>query len=253
MRFPTISVEELPTAPLFGELRYGFELAGLLATREFRRPAGSSEGPPVLLVPGFMAGDSSLSVLGDWLRRRGSRVARSGILLNSDCSERTMAGIESRLQRLAEGAGGRVALIGQSRGGALARVAAQRRPDLVGALVMLGSPVRAPLCVDPLVLGTLRSVARLGDLGVPRMLSSECHDGSCCAEFREDLLAPLDPDVRAVAIYSRSDAIVAWQACLDPCAEHVEVASSHTGMSVNQQVYGVLAKVLDEEAERWSG
>jgi len=132
-------------------------------------------------------------------------------------------------------------------------VAALRNPDLVSTLVMLGSPVLDPLSVGPAVLGAVRSVARLGDLGVPGMLSSECGDGPCCSAFREDLRAPLSPAVRAIAIYSRSDGIVSWEACLDPCAEHVEVESSHGGMSVNPGVYRVLAGILDEEGDRWIG
>jgi hypothetical protein len=96
-------------------------------------------------------------------------------------------------------------------------------------------------------LNTLRSVARLGDLGVPGMLSMKCADGPCCESFRADLEAPLPDAVRAVSVYSRSDGIVSWDACLDPWAEHVEVDSSHTGMSVNSRVYRVIASVLDEE------
>jgi len=37
------------------------------------------------------------------------------------------------------------------------------------------------------------------------------------------------------------------------CAEHIEVDSSHTGMSVNARVYRQLAQILDQEAERWTG
>jgi triacylglycerol lipase len=244
---------EAPAVPFRGELRYGLELARLLADRDFRRPSRPPGDSAVLLVPGFMAGDQSLSVLAGWLRRRGSRTAGAGMLLNSDCAERAVGGIELRLRRLADRADGRVALIGQSRGGALARVAALRNPDLVSTLVMLGTPVLDPLGVAPAVLGAVRSVARLGDLGVPGMLSTECRDGPCCASFREDLRAPLPSAVRAVAIYSRSDGIVSWEACLDPCAEHVEVESSHAGMSVNAQVYRVLARILDREGDRWIG
>lgn len=175
------------------------------------------------------------------------------MLFNTDCAERALDGIESRLLRLADRVSGPVVVIGQSRGGELARVAALRNPGLVSALVMLGSPVLDPLSIGPVVLGAVRSVARLGDLGVPRMFSSECGDGPCCATFREDLRAPLTPAVRAVAIYSRSDGIVSWEACLDPCAEHVEVESSHGGMSVNVGVYRVLGSILDEEGDRWTG
>jgi len=235
-------------APLLGELRYGAELMRLLAERDFLRPSRRHAAPAVLLVPGFMAGDGSLGVLAQWLRRRGSRTSRSGILINSNCAEQTIDGVQSRLRRLAERDGGRVVLIGQSRGGALARVAAARNPDLVSTVVMLGSPVVAPLDVGPAVLGAVKVVAKLGDLGVPGMLSTECRDGDCCEAFREDLRAELPSSVRAVSVYSRSDGIVSWQACLDPSAEHVEVRASHGGMSVHREVYRVLAGILDSAA-----
>jgi triacylglycerol lipase len=250
---PLAAPAEVPDLPLRGELRYGLELARLLADRDFLRPSAAPGQPPVLLVPGFMAGDPSLSVLAGWLRRRGSHTAGAGMLLNANCAERSVGRLETRLRGLAERAEGRVTLVGQSRGGELARVLALRNPDLTGALVMLGSPVLNPLSVGPTVLGAVRSVARLGDLGMPGMLSSECGDGPCCAPFREDLLAPLPEAVRAVAIYSLSDGIVSWEACLDPSAEHVAVESSHTGMSVNPQVYRELAAILDREADQWTG
>jgi triacylglycerol lipase len=250
---------------LRSELRYGLELARLVTEREFLRPRRDPEAPPVLLVPGFMAGDQSLRVLAGWLHRRGTPTAAAGIRMNVGCAERMVAGIEARVRTLAERTGKRIAIIGQSRGGALARVAAVRNPELVGTLAMLGSPVLDPLSVAPAVLGAVRSVARLGDLGVPGLFSTECRDGDCCAAFRTDLMAPLPDDLRAVAVYSRSDGIVSWEACLDPYAECVEVDSSHAGMSVNLGVYRVLTDVLGEysagadattleqRGRRWSG
>ena len=233
--------------PLHGELRYGLELARLATDRAFVLPEHRSDAPPVLLVPGFMAGDPSLAVMRGWLMRRGSRTATAGIRFNVDCGERVTGRIEERLGRLAEQAGRRVVIIGQSRGGELARVVAVRNPDLVSTVVMLGSPVLAPLRVGPGVMSAVRSVARLGDMGMPGMFSSRCGDGECCAAYRTDLASALRDDVRAVAVYSRTDGIVSWEACLDPQARHVEVSSSHTGMSVNRNVYRVLSEVLDEE------
>jgi pimeloyl-ACP methyl ester carboxylesterase len=230
--------------PLRGELRYGLELARLAAAREFLRPPRATHAAPVMLIPGFLAGDQSLAVLRGWLRRRGSRTASAGVWLNVDCAERALSGMERRLERLAERSGRRVVLIGQSRGGELARVLAVRRPDVVSTLLMLGSPVLDPLDIGSPVLRAVRSVARLGDLGVPRMFSTRCAEGECCAAFRQDLQAPMPAAVEAVAIYSRSDGVVSWKACLDPHARHVEVVSSHGGMSVNWAVYRVIAEAL---------
>jgi triacylglycerol lipase len=243
-------VNEALDLPLRGELRYGVELARLLADPEFFFPRQRTHAPAVLLVPGFMAGDQSLSALRGWLRRRGCRTASAGIWLNVDCSERTASAVEARLRTLARRAQRPVVVIGQSRGGEVARVLAVRNPDLVGSLVMLGSPVLAPLSVGPTVLRAVRSVARLGDLGVPGTFSTQCGDGPCCAVFRRDLQAPLPPEVKAVSIYSRSDGIVSWRACLDPCADQVEVESSHSGMSVNRAVYRLLAEILDDHGRR---
>jgi hypothetical protein len=48
-----------------------------------------------------------------------------------------------------------------------------------------------------------------------------------------------------VSIYSRSDGIVDWRACLDPAAEHVEVRASHIGMAVNGEVYAAVGAALE--------
>jgi pimeloyl-ACP methyl ester carboxylesterase len=238
--------------PLRGELRFGFEFARLAADPDFIRPKRQPDAPPALLVPGFLAGDSSLVALRGWLRRRGSRTAAAGIWLNVDCGEQAVRRLEVRMREFAGRTGRRIVVVGQSRGGELARVLAVRNPDAVSARVMLGSPVLDPLSVGAPVMRAVRSVARLGDIGVRGVFSTECAHGECCAAFRDDLQAPLGPGVRAVSVYSRSDGIVSWRACLDPSAEQVEVDSSHCGMSVNRGVYRVLSEILEEERQ-WSG
>jgi triacylglycerol lipase len=247
------NVAALPAAPLWGELRYSGELMRLLADPELRSARRGPDAQPVLLIPGFMAGDGSLGLLRYWLRRRGHRVAVSGMRANVDCAERSVGRLQKQLQAFAADCARPVVLIGQSRGGALARALAVREPGSVSALVMLGSPVRDPLAVSAPVLRTVRWVARLGDLGLPGVLSSSCRDGACCATFRDDMSAGLAPEVRAIAVHSRSDAIVDWSACLDPHAEQVEVDSSHCGMSVHPAVYRTLVQLLDRSEEvAWS-
>ncbi len=229
-------------APLYAELRYWPELAGLFADGRFRSPGRAPHRPPVLLIPGFMAGDASLSLLAGWLRRRGHRVRLSGIRINAGCAGRELTRLEQVLAELDEPA----IVIGQSRGGTLARALAVRHADAVAAVVMLGSPVLDPLAVSPNVMRTVRSVARLGDLGVPGVFSSDCRDGDCCTDYYGLLRAPLTEDMVALMIYSRSDAIVDWHACIDPSATCVEIDGSHCGMAINPRVYRELERILDE-------
>lgn len=248
---------EAPVAPLWGELRYGGELARLLAgqalsaRRLLARRRESAQ--PILLIPGFMAGDSSLTVMRSWLRRRGHRVSMSGLRLNAGCAEQIVSRLQEQLWSFATRCEEPVVVIGQSRGGALARSLAVREPENVAGLVMLGSPVCDPLAVSPRVLRTVRMMARLGDLGLSRLFSSSCAEGECCETFWEDMTAPLPEHIESISVFSRSDAIVDWQACLDPHSRSVEVESSHCGMSVHPAVYRVLEEMLDRPRElAWS-
>ena len=228
-------------APLYAELRYWPELAGLLADGRFRSPAPAAHRAPVLLIPGFMAGDASLTLLAGWLRRRGHIVRMSGIRINTGCAGRELARLEEVLAAFQEP----TIVIGQSRGGTLARALAARHPEMVAAVVMLGAPVLDPLAVSPSVMRTVRSVARLGDLGMPGVFSTECRAGDCCTDYYALLRSPLTDGMVALMIYSRSDAIVDWHACLDPSATCIEVDGSHCGMAVNARVYEELERVLE--------
>jgi len=226
---------------IHAELRYWPELARLLTDGRFRSPRRAAGRPPILLIPGFMAGDASLTVLAGWLRRRGHPVRPSGMRINMGCAGDILTRLEAALAAFDTP----VIVIGQSRGGTFARALAARHPDAVAGVVMLGSPVLDPLAVSASTLRTVRYLAALGDLGVPGLFSSDCRDGSCCAEYYDLLRAPLAPATAALSVYSRSDAIVDWRACLDPHARCVEIDGSHCGMSVNARVYRELELVLD--------
>ena len=91
---------------LLAEARVQLELATLLASEVYRGvgvPRG--DGAPVVLVPGFLAGDPSLAVLRAWLRRLGHRTYRSGIAWNVDCSETAVRRLDRRVTDVAERTG----------------------------------------------------------------------------------------------------------------------------------------------------
>jgi pimeloyl-ACP methyl ester carboxylesterase len=234
--------------PLWREGLAGIEAAALLRSRIWRGagvPRG--DGRPVLLIPGFLAGDGSLLTLTRWLRSNGYRTQRAGIRANVDCSTEACARLEARLEALAHKTGEPVALIGQSRGGTFARALAARRPDLVSGIVTLGAPTVSQLRIHPLVLAHVGVIGALGSARVPGMFRLSCLRGECCREFRDECTRPVD--VPYTALYSRSDGIVDWRSCLDPHAELVEVRASHLGMGLNAEVYAELANALGRLAD----
>jgi triacylglycerol lipase len=237
--------------PLWRESRVALEAAHLLRSPVWRGTGVvPGEGRPVLLVPGFMAGDGSLATMAKWLRANGYWTRRAGIRSNIGCSQTACERLEERVEALAERTGQRVAIVGQSRGGVLARVVAVRRPDLVSGIVCLGAPTLSMLRVHPFVLLQVGLVGALGTGRVPGLLSLSCLRGGCCEAFRTDLVAEFPSSVRYVSAYSRSDGIVDWHACLDPAAdEHAEVRASHCGMAVSEDVYRLLAGTLAEFAD----
>ncbi|MGI5499273.1 alpha/beta fold hydrolase [Lentzea sp. CA-135723] len=216
------------------------------------RDANPQEGAGlgVVLVPGFGASDVSLSFATTWLRDRGYEPTGAGVGFNVGCTSELVDRVEQRLEEHVEATGGPVVLLGQSRGGGLARLAAARRPDLVRGLVMLGSPVLDPLGAHPHVLLAARALTRLSSIGVPGLMDGDCLSGACFEDNVAAATAPLE--VPALSVYSKSDGIVPWRLSLDPYAECVEVHSTHTGMGLDPDVYLALRPRLAEwAAERF--
>jgi triacylglycerol lipase len=202
------------------------------------------DGRPVMLVPGFMAGDQTLTRMAVWLRTGGFQLARSGIEWNTRCMEPTVIDLEQRLERAVERTGKRALLVGQSRGGTIGRALATLRPDLIGSLVTLGSPLRDQLAVKPRIWPTILAVGTLGSLGVPGMFSFNCLRGDCCTRTRAAVVAPFPDEVEFVSLFSRSDEVVNWESCLDPAAIQVEVDVSHMGMGFSREVWDAIADEL---------
>ncbi len=210
----------------------------------------SGEGRPVFLIPGYLAGDGSLTPLAVALRAAGFRPETAGIRLNIGCASAMIGLIETRLAAHVAANGGQKAIvIGQSRGGSFGRLLAARRPDLVASLITLGTPLLDPLAVNLLVLLNIGAVGALGDFGFPGVLSTRCmRAGACCDDFWRDSMGKLPEAMPFLSVYSRSDGIVDWRACLDPAARHAVVDSSHCGMAFNVEVFRAIGIELERRA-----
>jgi triacylglycerol lipase len=204
----------------------------------------SRVGEPVLLVPGFMAGDYTLGAMSRTLRRRGYRTYRSHITANIGCTLDAAAALEARIESIAIRRGSRVSIVGHSLGGMLARGLAVRRPDLVAGIVTMGSPMLAPGAHHIALTAGVEALVRLSRSGLPGMMSEECVAGRCARQSFEESREPMPPGVGFTAIYSKRDGIVDWRACVDPAARAVEVTASHCGMALDPRVIDTVTHAL---------
>ncbi len=244
-----LELPPLPEARWWGdhlrETRWALELSRLLVDPVLHGidvPRG--DGRPVILLPGFGAGDQTLLVLAAWLRRIGYRPSLCGFVVNLGCSDRALDRVDRRLEELHRRHGRRIAVIGHSRGGHYARALAHRRPELVSHAVSIGAGLRGMLATSyptQLAAGAVRSAT----LRSGRARSSLCLTQECDCAFARDFSGAFPTDrVRLTSIYSREDGVVHWQSALVPYGSCIEVTGSHVGLVFNRKTYRAIAATL---------
>ena len=206
--------------------RCAFELAGLFVSAPWLAAAPRGQGETVVVLPGFSLDDHSTLVLRAWLTWLGYRAHALGA--GPNFGRRTFGEQNERLTSLVAGIRGddKVALIGHSLGGALAREYAREHPAQVSRVITLGSPYAGDETSMPAPVVWLR-----------RKLTGEDPNA------RPDR-SPLP--VPHTAIFSESDGIVAAFDCRDVSdgADNVEVVGSHVGLMVNAMAFRVIAERL---------
>lgn len=215
---------------LLGEARVALEVPLLLfgLPRLARAPRG--DGTAVVVLPGYGASDASTAVLQAYLRFLGYRPYGWGLGRNTGNVQQLMPRITERVVEVAAAAAAPLHLIGWSLGGYLAREVARDRPDLVRSVITLGSPVVG----GPKYTAVADAYRRQG-------IDLDAVEAAVDARYDTVLSTPV------TAIYSKSDGVVAWQACIDersPNVEHVEVRSSHVGLGFAADVYAIIADRL---------
>ena len=201
------------------------------------------DGRPVVLVPGFMAGDYTLNVLGRWLARIGYVPHYSGMRANLACMDRALDAFETRVELIHAEAGRRVAIIGHSRGGHFAKALAHRRPDWISHVVSMGAGLDVPLAVSTPVMAAALAVSaahRRADPSLPK----GCMTGSCTCRAFEDYRAPFPPEVPLTSIYTRGDGCVRYSCCTPDYAQCVEVSGGHVGLAFEREAYRAIAEAL---------
>ncbi|MGH7933382.1 MAG: esterase/lipase family protein [Candidatus Binataceae bacterium] len=205
-------------------------------------------GEPVLLIPGFFAGDWAMAPMARWLRRLGYSPYHSGIDLNLGCPREKAERLGWRIAGIARETGMRVTLVGHSLGGVVARSLSATLPAAVSHTIGLGTPVRNEWAV---LKGRIRpfveSIAGFWQhlAGTP----AHCGTAKCGCDFAATLCAPRGPSGAFSSVYTREDEVIDWRSCVDRDGANHEVGGRHVSLIVNREVYRILARILAERAD----
>jgi triacylglycerol lipase len=246
-------IDEHDLAPLppgwlgrpLAETRWLLEAARLLVDPiAYGRGVPRGDGRPVIVVPGFLASDNSLLLLRRWLQIVGYRPHTAGFILNADCSDRAIERVDRLGAVIHATTGRRIAIIGHSRGGHLARALAARRPEFVSHAISMGADLQGLFGISSPTRAAVGVVRRALHI-TRRSRDPECLSPRCSCGFFRDYTAEFPVDrVRLTSIYSKGDGVVHWERSIVDEAECVEVTGSHVGLMANRKAYRVIAEAL---------
>lgn len=226
---PLITPETLKPADLLREWRLIKDLAEHLLDRgSASLPRGQS---PVMVIPGFGAGDWATGILRSGLSRLGHHVYGWGLGVNRGKVEQSVERLAPKLARIHARHEQPVVLIGWSLGGVIARHLARQQPDHVSDIIALG----APLVGGPKYTFTAPWYTRKGiDMDKAERKVND-------HESRTALPCPM------LSIFTPHDGMVHPGASHDPHHPEVtyrEVDASHLGLCVAPEVLQVIAERL---------
>lgn len=256
----------MPLRTAFDFARFGFDIgwaaweygAKIVLDPWLADAAPRTDKPyPVMTLPGFTGPEMSLAPLNRFLASLGFSPQSWGLGINrgprDEAAFETIVKLLSpKLDAMAQAAGRKPALVGQSLGGIYAREIARARPDLVDRVITLGSPAY----LDP---------ERLFELNRTLSAMMRLSTGKTAREHltspRRASLYPPPPGVPLISIFSVWDGVASKGATAIPDhdltldgpapRENVEITASHCGMAVNPVSLLAVADRLMEPAHAW--
>ena len=224
-----------PTRSGNTELKAPWQLARLIRAAPHLLWAPRGDGRIVVDVPGWKASDRANSPLRGYLRHLGYDARGWGLGTNRGRPEQDALRLGESIVALSTSTGKPITLLGWSLGGLIAREVARNHPEHVSQVITYGTPV---------VAGPSHTLA------ASVFGRAEC-ERIATLQIQLDTENPITTPI--TAIFTRTDAVVSWQACIDktsPNVEHVEVRSSHLGLGLDPDVWHVVARRLAADTAR---
>lgn len=216
------------------------ELTAFLALRPMLGLLPRGDGHGVLVLPGFMASDTSTGPMRRLLAQLGYEVEGWNLGRNLRVDNARFNAMGRCLTGLHERTGGKVSLVGWSLGGVFARELAKQQPDKVRQVISLGSPIS-----DDRDHSSARHLFE--------MLNGKRPEPMRRGKFRKLAQAPPVP---TTSILTKADGVVHWRGSVQhpdshPQTENIEVFASHVGLGVNPAVMLAIADRLAQPEGQW--
>ncbi len=244
--------DKVPTPPsLLWSLTEGprasLELGSLALAHRSLVKLPQGDGHPVLVLPGYGAGDTAMGLLRYYITRWGYDARRWKLGLNFTRSRVTSIDqvnafraemeerVAGRVREIHQRSGQKVSIIGWSLGGLYANAMAEQMPECVRQVITLGTPFG-----DPRGTAAWNLLKRLNMSKVPE------EEQNLQGWLKQHDTQGAHP-VPTTVIYSHTDGIVSPEVALllhKHNVDHIAVASSHTGLAVNPAVFRVIAETL---------
>lgn len=197
------------------------------------------DGHPVLVLPGFLASDTSTARLRSYLDSIGY-VAYGWEMGRNYGKEEALYELSDLVEKIHKEHRRKVSIIGWSLGGVYARQLGKMQSDKVRQVITLACPFRG--------IGEANNVAWIYNL---------ITGGERVADVNQDLIRdlPKPAPVPTTCIYSKQDGVVPWEYCMEAVEDHlhqnIEVRGSHLGMAHNPSVLKIITDRLQYSQEDW--
>jgi pimeloyl-ACP methyl ester carboxylesterase len=198
------------------------------------RPVGPVDGPPALVIPGFIAHDRTTGALRRALAEAGWRVHGWEMGVNWGARAETVERLKDRLDQISPDR--KVLVVGWSLGGLFARELARACPERVCAVVTLGSPFSG----DPKQNNVWRLYERVAGHKVDAPPLPRITD---------------KPPVPHLALWSRTDGLIAPRAARGLEGERdeaVELDCTHMAFGISARAAREAVREIDRFLKRHS-